>query len=98
MSFAGHVFDAVNRMRANEALKKSLRRKFKKKVRYLYSDYHNRFLQDNLFREPTKEELEKIRSQVKEQISIQKRNNVRAFFITIFILLIIFLTVFFGRK
>ena len=66
MSFGGHVIDMINRDRANRALK-NLRKERYQKIKEAYATKVSH----------TKEELEKIKQEIREEI----RNNQRTAFI-----------------
>lgn len=73
MSSAGHVFDMINRLKQNGALKSSKRRKFKSNDRaamYVHEEHHKTELH---FPHSTPEELEALKHKIREDADNTKR-------------------------
>ena len=80
MSSAGHIFDMIARMKANEALRKK-KSYFKTIQDYLHVTGGKRIS----FRHTPKEELENIRNKIIHQRKKEFRRLILAFFISILI-------------
>ena len=78
MSSAGHVLDIINRMRQNRAIRTSNKQKIRSNNREVaHSD------KDALhFKEVPKEELERIKSNIREKSHRERRILIIAFVIT----------------
>ncbi len=80
MSFAGHVIDMINRMKANQALAKPHRANYRK-VREAYISALNKktALQFNT-RELSNSELKNIKERIREEIKSERRKELIFFY------------------
>ncbi len=84
MSFGGHVLDMVNRMKANDALRKSRRAKNQRIREKLSDSYEHHGYHPFKDKIVEREELERIKTKIRAELKIEQRNNlIRVVFLTI---------------
>ena len=73
MSFAGHVFDMINRAKYNRALLQSYRDRHRQLREALYIEHKKREIHQLKFKEIPVEEREKIRLEIRRTIIRERR-------------------------
>ncbi|WP_423998222.1 hypothetical protein [Maribacter sp. IgM3_T14_3] len=75
MSSAGHIIDAINRIKQNRALKASKRQKFKGTNRdSIYSDSDN--VQKAIFKKVSKEKAQSVINRIRSDFKIKRRRDI----------------------
>lgn len=89
MSFAGHVFDMINRMKYNESLKQSRRERYGKLKEKFYNELH---IRNNPIREiyKSKKEIESIKKKIRQDIRKEKINTSVKVALAIFLLIVVY--------
>ena len=93
MSFAGHVFDMINRVKYNESLKKMHRDRYAR-IKELYTDDLSALKKFEVHEDKiAPEEIKKIKLKIKKQIAKENKNTViKAFVFTVLLILSVFLS------
>ena len=99
MSSAGHLFDAIGRMKANAALRRGKRAEFKR-VRKMYVDsFAWRSFHKQPHKEVSREEFQRLKLQIKKEVkdSIRKQNKKRLVILFVaFVTLVVLLASFYS--
>ena len=99
MSFGGHVLDMVNRMKANEALKKAHRAKYRR-IRDAYINSTNSKLSGKLTSNTiSKEEMEVIKAKIRVDLRRERRIElVLTYSVTLLLSIAVFIIILFLRR